>query len=235
MAMRAVLRSAAAKSWRSRSVAAANANGCSQISRNCDSDGPSSPVVCSSASLAIPQIPLPKLFSPRFFSSRMGPSAHSVSTLLDSHCLSSSSSSSSSASKSVALRILSEVSSYSISASSVAPFSSYSAGLRRSLADLRLSNVSGLGEQKHGGASLALRTSMQQRRSLSKLKKYKMKSYSSYKERFKLMADGTYKRWRSGTRHNAHSKTAKQRRQLRRPSIAPAALATVMKKLNFVR
>ncbi|CAM6110069.1 unnamed protein product [Calypogeia fissa] len=228
MAMRAVLRSAAEKSWRSRSVAAANANGCSQISRNCDSDGPSSPIVCSSASLAMLQIPLPKSFT-RFFSSRMGPSAHSVSALLDSHCLSSS------ASKSVALRILSEVSSYSISAPSVAPFSSYSAGLRRSLADLRLSNVSGLGEQKHGGASLALRTSMQQRRSLSKLKKYKMKSYSSYKERFKLMADGTYKRWRSGTRHNAHSKTAKQRRQLRRPSIAPAALATVMKKLNFVR
>ncbi|KAL2645389.1 hypothetical protein R1flu_012976 [Riccia fluitans] len=77
-------------------------------------------------------------------------------------------------------------------------------------------------------------SSMQQKRGVSKLKKYKMKAYSSYKERFKLMADGTYKRWRSGTRHNAHSKTAKQRRQLRQPSIAPLALAKVMKKLNFM-
>lgn len=75
---------------------------------------------------------------------------------------------------------------------------------------------------------------VQQRRTLTKLKKTKIKAYSSYKERFRGMANGEYKRWRSGTRHNAHSKTAKQRRQLRRPSIAPLALAKVMKKLNFM-
>ncbi|KAJ7286679.1 hypothetical protein O6H91_Y322000 [Diphasiastrum complanatum] len=66
----------------------------------------------------------------------------------------------------------------------------------------------------------------------TKLKKPKIKPYSSYKWRFKLLANGLYKRWRSGKRHNAHSKTPKQRRQLRRPSVAPPALAKVMKKLH---
>ncbi|KAG0603458.1 hypothetical protein M758_10G096100 [Ceratodon purpureus] len=75
---------------------------------------------------------------------------------------------------------------------------------------------------------------VQQRRMLSKLKKTKVKAYSSYKKRFRGMANGEYKRWRSGKRHNAHSKTNKQKRQLRRPSIAPLALAKVMKKLNFM-
>ncbi|CAK9250141.1 unnamed protein product [Sphagnum jensenii] len=56
----------------------------------------------------------------------------------------------------------------------------------------------------------------------------------SYKKRFRALANGLYKRWRSGKRHNAHSKTNKQKRQLRRPSVAPHALATVMKKLNFL-
>lgn len=75
---------------------------------------------------------------------------------------------------------------------------------------------------------------MEQRRPYaSKVKKYKIKSYSSYKERFKEKASGEYKRWRAGKRHNAHSKTNKQLRQLRRPSVVHAAYATVMKKLNF--
>lgn len=227
--MRALLRSAGARSWRTRSFAAADA--CSKGPGDRESDGASSAIACSSASTAGLQAPL--WTSPRLFSSWAGPSPHSFSGLLQSLC--SSSSASATASASVALRIPSHNSSFIVARPSVAPLSTYSAGLHRSLADVRLFNASGIGAQKPGNASLPLWTSMQQRRSLSKLKKYKMKSYSSYKERFKLMADGTYKRWRSGTRHNAHSKTPKQRRQLRRPSIAPAALATVMKKLNFVR
>ncbi|KAG6548139.1 hypothetical protein Mapa_010419 [Marchantia paleacea] len=122
----------------------------------------------------------------------------------------------------------------SLSSFSAAPLSTLSS----SRASLFPSAVRSILEPKLGGVgSIAQQldaSSMQQRRGLSKLKKYKMKAYSSYKERFKLMADGTYKRWRSGTRHNAHSKTAKQRRQLRIPSIAPLALAKVMKKLNFM-
>ncbi|CAM6067090.1 unnamed protein product [Sphagnum tenellum] len=75
----------------------------------------------------------------------------------------------------------------------------------------------------------------QQRQAFAtKLKKTKIKAYSSYKKRFRALANGLYKRWRSGKRHNAHSKTNKQKRQLRRPSVAPHALATVMKKLNFL-
>ncbi|KAI5066590.1 hypothetical protein GOP47_0019214, partial [Adiantum capillus-veneris] len=67
----------------------------------------------------------------------------------------------------------------------------------------------------------------------SKVKKYKMKSYTAFKGRFKLKANGEYKRWRAGKRHNAHSKTNKQLRQLRRPAVVHSAYATVMKKLNF--
>lgn len=67
----------------------------------------------------------------------------------------------------------------------------------------------------------------------SKLKKTKIKSYSSYKRRFKLLASGEYKRWRPGKRHNAKLKTPKQRRQLRRPSIVSPGLKRAMRKLNF--
>ncbi|BBN03811.1 large subunit ribosomal protein L35 [Marchantia polymorpha subsp. ruderalis] len=122
----------------------------------------------------------------------------------------------------------------SLSSFSAAPLSTLSCSRAslfpsavRSLLEPNFGGVGSIGQQLDA-------SSMQQKRGLSKLKKYKMKAYSSYKERFKLMADGTYKRWRSGTRHNAHSKTAKQRRQLRIPSIAPLALAKVMKKLNFM-
>ncbi|XP_065877208.1 uncharacterized protein [Euphorbia lathyris] len=68
---------------------------------------------------------------------------------------------------------------------------------------------------------------------VSKVKKVKMKSYSSYKSRFRLMHDGSFRRWREGKRHNAHLKSKKAKRRLRKPSTVPAAYAKVMKKLNF--
>ncbi|KAB1216136.1 hypothetical protein CJ030_MR4G006412 [Morella rubra] len=40
----------------------------------------------------------------------------------------------------------------------------------------------------------------------SKLKKTKMKPYSSYKSRFRIMNDGNIRRWKEGKRHNAHLK-----------------------------
>ncbi|XP_021911392.1 uncharacterized protein LOC110825245 [Carica papaya] len=40
----------------------------------------------------------------------------------------------------------------------------------------------------------------------SKVKKIKMKSYSSYKSRFRTLNDGTIRRWKEGKRHNAHLK-----------------------------
>ncbi|KAK1327184.1 hypothetical protein QJS10_CPA01g02985 [Acorus calamus] len=68
---------------------------------------------------------------------------------------------------------------------------------------------------------------------VSKKKKYKIKAYSSYKERFRTLNDGTIRRWREGKRHNAHSKSKKAKRRLRKPEIVPAAYAKVMKKLHF--
>ncbi|XP_020206393.1 uncharacterized protein LOC109791503 isoform X2 [Cajanus cajan] len=41
---------------------------------------------------------------------------------------------------------------------------------------------------------------------VSKIKKPKMKSYSSYKSRFRTMKDGNIRRWKEGKRHNAHLK-----------------------------
>ncbi|XP_039134437.1 uncharacterized protein LOC120271825 [Dioscorea cayenensis subsp. rotundata] len=67
----------------------------------------------------------------------------------------------------------------------------------------------------------------------SKVKKYKLKSYSSFKFRFRTMNDGNIRRWRAGKRHNAHLKSKKAKRRLRRPEIVHAAYAKVMKKLNF--
>ncbi|XVF13724.1 hypothetical protein REPUB_Repub08aG0232300 [Reevesia pubescens] len=40
----------------------------------------------------------------------------------------------------------------------------------------------------------------------SKIKKPKMKFYSSYKSRFRTMSDGNIRRWREGKNHNAHMK-----------------------------
>ncbi|XP_022735977.1 uncharacterized protein LOC111289305 [Durio zibethinus] len=67
----------------------------------------------------------------------------------------------------------------------------------------------------------------------SKLKKIKMKFYSSYKSRFRTMKDGSIRRWREGKNHNAHLKSKKSKRRLRQPAIVPAAYAKVMKKLKF--
>ncbi|OVA18459.1 Ribosomal protein L35 [Macleaya cordata] len=67
----------------------------------------------------------------------------------------------------------------------------------------------------------------------SKLKKTKMKSYSSFKSRFRVMNDGQIRRWRAGKRHNAHLKSKISKRRLRLPALVHPAYAKVMKKLNF--
>ncbi|CAI7929776.1 unnamed protein product, partial [Closterium sp. NIES-54] len=58
-------------------------------------------------------------------------------------------------------------------------------------------------------------------------------SQCSLKRRFKLLANGEYKRWRAGKRHNASTKTKKQRRQLRQPSVVPPGLKQPMRYLGF--
>ncbi|GAQ80596.1 putative mitochondrial ribosomal protein L35 precursor [Klebsormidium nitens] len=67
----------------------------------------------------------------------------------------------------------------------------------------------------------------------TKTKKYKIKSYSSYKQRFWSMRDGGFKRMKAGKRHNASAKTKKQLRRLRTPTTTPPALAKVMRQLGF--
>ncbi|KAI4327998.1 hypothetical protein L6164_020398 [Bauhinia variegata] len=67
----------------------------------------------------------------------------------------------------------------------------------------------------------------------SKIKKTKMKSYSSFKSRFRTMNDGNIRRWKEGKRHNAHLKSKKSKRRLRKPAVVPLAYAKVMKKLSF--
>ncbi|KAM7256294.1 hypothetical protein ACFE04_012035 [Oxalis oulophora] len=77
----------------------------------------------------------------------------------------------------------------------------------------------------------------------SKVKKIKLKSYSSYKSRFRTMKDGQIRRWREGKLHNAHLKdknmfpcgisslslaltlSKKSKRRLRQPAVVPAAYA----------
>ncbi|XP_044465568.1 uncharacterized protein LOC123195789 [Mangifera indica] len=68
----------------------------------------------------------------------------------------------------------------------------------------------------------------------SKVKKVKMKFYSSYKLRFRPLKDGTIRRWHEGKNHNAHQKSKKSKRRLRQPALVPPAFAKVMKKLNFL-
>ncbi|KAF8033534.1 hypothetical protein BT93_D2201 [Corymbia citriodora subsp. variegata] len=68
---------------------------------------------------------------------------------------------------------------------------------------------------------------------VSKVKKIKMKFYSSYKSRFRPMNDGNIRRWKEGKRHNAHLKSKKSKRRLRKPATVPLAYAKVMKKLSF--
>ncbi|KAL9230801.1 hypothetical protein vseg_006105 [Gypsophila vaccaria] len=67
----------------------------------------------------------------------------------------------------------------------------------------------------------------------SRVKKIKMKTISSFKGRFRTLNDGTIRRWREGKRHNAHLKSKKSKRRLRKPEIVPLAYAKVMKKMNF--
>ncbi|CAH2046291.1 unnamed protein product [Thlaspi arvense] len=67
----------------------------------------------------------------------------------------------------------------------------------------------------------------------SKVKKIKIKFYSSYKDRFRPLKDGTIRRWKEGKRHNAHLKSKKSKRRLRQPGLVPPAYAKTMKKLNF--
>ncbi|XP_071918187.1 uncharacterized protein [Coffea arabica] len=57
--------------------------------------------------------------------------------------------------------------------------------------------------------------------------------FLSFKGRFRVMKDGQIRRWKEGKRHNAHLKSKKARRRLRRPGTVPLAYAKVMKKLNF--
>ncbi|PIA58822.1 hypothetical protein AQUCO_00500631v1 [Aquilegia coerulea] len=68
---------------------------------------------------------------------------------------------------------------------------------------------------------------------VSKLKKYKIKPYSSYKRRFRTLHDGQIRRWHEGKRHNAHLKSKISKRRLRLPALVHPAYARVMKKLNF--
>eukprot|EP00897_Mesotaenium_endlicherianum_P002535 jgi/Mesen1/2309/ME000155S01399 len=69
--------------------------------------------------------------------------------------------------------------------------------------------------------------------SASKVKKIKMKSYSSFKGRFRVLSSGEIKRTRAGKQHNGKSKTPKQRRQLRRPGVVSHGLRYPMLKLGF--
>ncbi|BAB11198.1 unnamed protein product [Arabidopsis thaliana] len=59
----------------------------------------------------------------------------------------------------------------------------------------------------------------------SKVKKVKIKFYSSFKDRFKPLNDGTIRRWKEGKRHNAHLKSKKSKRRLRQPGLVPPAYA----------
>ncbi|KAK9113406.1 hypothetical protein Syun_020203 [Stephania yunnanensis] len=67
----------------------------------------------------------------------------------------------------------------------------------------------------------------------SKVKKIKMKTYSSFKLRFRPMRDGQIRRWHAGKRHNAHLKMSKFQTEASKPDVVHPAYATVMKKLNF--
>ncbi|RAL41571.1 hypothetical protein DM860_013105 [Cuscuta australis] len=68
---------------------------------------------------------------------------------------------------------------------------------------------------------------------VSKVKKLKIKGYSSFKGRFRVMNDGQIRRWKEGKRHNAHLKSKSAKRRLRKPGTVPVAYAKVLKKLNF--
>ncbi|CAA6669578.1 unnamed protein product [Spirodela intermedia] len=87
--------------------------------------------------------------------------------------------------------------------------------------------------QKRGLASKERRSRAPATPVTSKVKKYKIKGYSSFKSRFRTLNDGNIRRWRAGKRHNAHLKSKKAKRRLRRPEVVTKAYAKVMKKLHF--
>ncbi|KAG0452826.1 hypothetical protein HPP92_025234 [Vanilla planifolia] len=68
---------------------------------------------------------------------------------------------------------------------------------------------------------------------VSKVKKYRLKAYSSFKYRFRTLSDGQIRRGRAGKNHNAHLKSKKSKRRLRKLELVYPAYAKVMKKLNF--
>lgn len=145
--MRALVRGAAARSWRSRSAAA---DACSPICGELDSVVASSGSACTSSS-SCPSSAWLQLLKTARYSSWSGPASHSVSDLLHSFSLSPSYSSFGCG----ALPIPSPVSSFLVPAPSTAPLSVLSAGLHRSLADLRPGKLCG-GAQQLGGGSSAL-------------------------------------------------------------------------------
>ena len=62
----------------------------------------------------------------------------------------------------------------------------------------------------------------------------KMKSYSSYKKRFKLSKKtGEYTRRRSGSAHLMQKKSKSQKRRLRLSTTTHEGYASVMKRLGF--
>ena len=61
----------------------------------------------------------------------------------------------------------------------------------------------------------------------------KMKSYSSYKRRFKLSPGGEYTRPRGGNAHNAFPKSKTRKRRLRQSTTTSKGFAKVMKRLGF--
>uniref|UniRef100_A0A7S2Z2L0 50S ribosomal protein L35 n=1 Tax=Chloropicon laureae TaxID=464258 RepID=A0A7S2Z2L0_9CHLO len=61
----------------------------------------------------------------------------------------------------------------------------------------------------------------------------KLKSYSSYKRRFKLSASGKYARARCGNAHMAQSKSKTRKRRLRQNTTTHEGYAKVMRKLGF--
>ena len=61
----------------------------------------------------------------------------------------------------------------------------------------------------------------------------KMKSWSSYKRRVKLLANGKYARSRCGNAHLASNKSKSQKRRLRQSTTTHSGYAKVMRKLGF--
>ena len=64
-------------------------------------------------------------------------------------------------------------------------------------------------------------------------KDYKLKTLSSFKKRFKRLASGKFRRFKSGLSHMNRKKTSKRKRNLRQPTILGEGLSKVMRKLNF--